>query len=1024
VRWLAERVGAGLRARWGAASLLAVLAAVVAMVATTTPILLRAVEQAELDHVLSSLSAVDRSVVGVVSSGTQLSAADAGDSAARVPRSVGTATIWTPTRTFREENDDPLTLLSPKVGTGQPKMRLAAVASCTDLRFTAGRCPDAHGQVAMADSTARRSHLVVGQRIELASASTTITASIAGLYDPTTAAGRIAAAPAQLAGNPAGQVGPDLLLPAEQFDAEQVPTTAYSFRALRKHVPLSALPAIRAGIAEAEEVPTSRAGAQAGTRALVPLAAALDRVDQQNAVVAVILEVVAVGAFGLALLAFGAVAQRLSRVRAAEWALPRLRGLPRHRRLGARLVEPLLAVVVGTVIGAAGAVAVAVRVVDPTTRTSVTSAVPGALALAAVAALGSVLLLLWVSVLADRRPLDEQLRRATEPRQLSRTALIASAVVVVAALAAVAALLAEPGTDIEGAGLLAPTLIALGVGLIALQGALAVLRRRTRVVPGSLLGLLVWRRLGRAPSQLIPTVLVASAIALATFVAATSGTARVDADGTAAASVAAPVVLHVRTPRGLSVLAAVERADPTGRRALAAEQLEDGVGVQRVLAVDTARLEAVSTWRSEWAGLGAAALRDRLAPPVVPSLRLIGSRLTVTLDDLRDVTGIGDPDAAFELDAAVQSDRFLDRVRLGPFHRSGSRTLTAAMPCSRGCALVSLTVRNADAQPEPWTMHMRVTAMATDRQPTAVFAGVLRRTGSWIPEIGQDFDFTLPRTAQPHPGADGLAIDLADSLGGGRPGVRLRDTVEPLPALLGATTRPAAFPGSPGVIEGTAVDTSPLLLRTVGTASDLPRLLGDGVLVDLRRTLPQIDQSDTTPDQQVWIRSGTATVERRLRDAGVTILSTETLPRAVEDQRAEAAPTAARYSFIGALGGCLVVLLALVGGRLLAAPDRRRQWGSFAAAGVPIRRLRRLVTVEFLAPGAAAVVLGALSGAAAFVLALPHLPLTDLPPNGPPAGLLIPWGEVLLVPAVSLLLLGLAALVVARIETAGERGAA
>ena len=180
---------------------------------------------------------------------------------------------------------------------------------------------------------------------------------------------------------------------------------------------------------------------------------------------------------------------------------------------------------------------------------------------------------------------------------------------VVAALAAVVALLVEPGTDIAGAGLLAPVLVAFAISFLGLQVALVLVRRRTRSVPTSLLDLIVWRRLSRAPSQLMAVVLVAGAVALGTFTTMTAGTADALGVATAQARTAAATVLHVRTPGDLPLLSAVDRADPSGRQAMAAVEAPAGVGTARIIAVDTDRLSAVSTWRSEWADL------DRGRPP-------------------------------------------------------------------------------------------------------------------------------------------------------------------------------------------------------------------------------------------------------------------------------------------------------------------------------------------------------------------------------------------------------------------------
>ena len=318
-------------------------------------------------------------------------------------------------------------------------------------------------------------------------------------------------------------------------------------------------------------------------------------------------------------------------------------------------------------------------------------------------------------------------------------------------------------------------------------------------------------------------------------------------------------------------------------------------------------------------------------------------------------------------------------------------------------------------------MHLLLTRMFTDVEPAERFQAVLQH-GSWMSECGHVEDQSLPLSSSAKPGSSGLAIDLTDAIGSGHPAVRIRDTVEPLPAVLGASTTADQFPGSPGTVLGEGVDGTALLLHTAGRASALPRLLGDGVLLDLRRMLPQIDRSSTGADEQVWVTGDPRTIERRLRAEGVTLLRTETLSDSIRLKRSEAAPVSSRFAIIGALAALAVVLIALLGSRLLAAPARRRQWSSFAAAGVPVPRMRRFIAIEFFAPAAAAIMIGAASGVVTFLLALPHLPLSDAAPDNAPAGILLPWGLAAVFPAMALLVvLGMAA-VVTRLETRAVRG--
>lgn len=1019
--WLLERLSAGFRRRGGTALLLAVLAAIVAVVAATTPIVTRAVQQSALDHALGSEAPLVRAVLGNASSNDEVTSQEAGQRASRVTAALRTPGAWEPARTFREQNDSPLVWTAPTVKDGQPKQRVADVPSCADVHFIAGRCPRTAGEVAVAQSTFNRADLRLNQRITMKSVLHELQGQVVGVYDPADANGRLQAYPSSMAGAATAGLEPDVLLAPAAFSAQQYPTTAFTERSLRPRLPLAALPAIRRDLARAQEVQFTTDGAQASTHTVTNLGALLDRIDGQITVVAVILQVIAAGGFALAVIALGAVAQRLGRLRAAEWALPRLRGMPRRRRIAARLTEPLLPLIGGAVIGTAGAVLGALVVSDGATRASVADVVPTAIALATLATIGGAIGFVAVSITADRRPLDEQLQRTTEPRELSRPALVGSAVVVVGAVAAVVALLTTPGAAIGGAGLLAPILIALAVGLLGLQLALLVARRRTRTVPKSLISLVVWRRLSRSPSQAIPGVLLAGAVALGSFVGLTSATADAFASGAADARAAAPTVLAVRTPASLSLLDAVQRADPGGTRALAAEESRLGDGTSSVVAVDTSRLAAVATWRSAWAGMDAQTLAKRLAPAVHPSLQVRGARMRIVIDEVAP-GATGYPAGAFGMAVTLQSSSKLAVVELGDFAPSGSHAFSAAIPCQQGCTFVSLAVHSADSYPAPWSLGLRIASIATDATPSSDFDPALHH-GAWMSENGNALNDALPIGSVTRPGPDGLTASFTDTIGTSRPAIRVRDTVEPLPVVLGPTTVAERYPGSGGIVLGAGTDGTPLLLKPVSRASALPRLLGDGALVDLRRMLPQIDQSSTQPEEQVWVRGDPSAVERALRREGVQILRADSLAATLGSERSEAGPLSARFALLGAGGALAVVLIALLGSRLIAAPARRRQWASFASGGVGRHDLRRLIAVEFGAPAAAGIVVGALSGAAAFLLALPHLPLADAPPSAPPAGIPIPWATGAAMPAVALIVVLLMTLLVAVTETRDREAA-
>ena len=132
------------------------------------------------------------------------------------------------------------------------------------------------------------------------------------------------------------------------------------------------------------------------------------------------------------------------------------------------------------------------------------------------------------------------------------------------------------------------------------------------------------------------------------------------------------------------------RLDVYPRAALAPElvsaTLASWIGATRsinvLLAVDTSRLAAVSSWQGSSTGLSSAQLAHRLAPRGGPSLRLRGTRLRLSLDDLQLDDASGDPIA---LRAVVADAHRWHVVDLGSLDRGAADSRSGVLPCSTGC---------------------------------------------------------------------------------------------------------------------------------------------------------------------------------------------------------------------------------------------------------------------------------------------------------------------------------------------------
>ena len=176
-----------------------------------------------------------------------------------------------------------------------------------------------------------------------------------------------------------------------------------------------------------------------------------------------------------------------------------------------------------------------------------------------------------------------------------------------------------------------PGILAATLSLGAIRIASQIARRHSARPPKSVGRLLVGRRLARNPGLLARYLVVAVASAVLVFsvslVVIMQRNVRLRADN----QLGAAQVVHVQPVTPGRLLLAVRAADPSGRDAMAVEQLAGPIygGKSRVVAVDTARLARVSYWQPGWAGLDGPQVHHLLAPPHPAPLELRGTSVTM-----------------------------------------------------------------------------------------------------------------------------------------------------------------------------------------------------------------------------------------------------------------------------------------------------------------------------------------------------------------------------------------------------------
>ncbi|NNC12055.1 hypothetical protein HII28_09195 [Planctomonas sp. JC2975] len=944
------------------------LSTIAMVVSVLAPMLVRAVDEATLAQTVQRAGAGRTAIVAA--SDIQTGSAGGGLVSAEAVTDVVHSRVWgAPFHVM-----DSSTAYS-WVQTGGHAHGSAAVAApattCGATTFVSGRCPVDDGEVAVAKATAGTT-VKVGASLEL-DAAPAVTLKVVGIYDDRRGTGAVLKSPSQMAEPGDGSAAPDLVVTRAQFEHLRIGGTAYSLRLLNRTVTLDDLPGIRADIQRAQDETLTAVSAANGTRASSGLLGVVDALQPQQGAAATLLAVLALEALGLAWFAEALLVQRIGRDRAAEWGLARLRGLPRRRHLASVFVEPTVAVVAGSVIGAAigiGSAQLAVTMVlGPGVR--VDPLQPLVIGAAALTVVGSLVALVAASVRSARLPLSVLLRETAEPRTISRPALIGQTAIVLLALVVIYSLVSQTSISGPQVTLLAPAVVAVLIGIVGLRLAIALIRRVTRKVPRSLNGLLVGRRLSRTPSALYVAVMVTMGLAVVTYSAQTAVVADRLQDQRAAASLGASEAVTVSVPSNVDFLQSVRRADPSGTQAMAVELLPSRGDAPSLIAVDASRLAAVSSWDPAWGGSSAAALRAKLSPPTGASMKLTGTRISI---GLARVSNVGDepPDQTGPfLMMVVQNASGWHDISFGA-PRDG--TLVGAIPCSGGCRVVWLG-ESRDGSDDSFATVMTITGFSTDTQPASRLSAWLD-PDKWRNRIGEGSASVLTPGAVLRSREDGLGLEFTGAAGS-TASIAPQDAPEPLPAVVGPSTDVTRYPGISNAFVGAGPDQSRLLLQQVQRAHILPGVLGDGAMVDLAVADKVADPARSVASHEVWLSPGAhpqvmaALARDRIHVTGTTTLSS------VEHRFAsEAAPRSAQLGLAVGAGALLLLLLGVIAIRIVGAPGRRRDTESLRIAGVPERRLRAVAFIDMLVPIGLAVVLGAAAGVVAFALTVPHLPLT------------------------------------------------
>ena len=691
------------------------------------------------------------------------------------------------------------------------------------------------------------------------------------------------------------------------------------------------------------------------------------------------------------LLLLGAVAvpsigAELAVARREEIGLARLRGIHGLRLWRFLLVEPLLAIVVGTAVGiavgAVGTVAATARWLDD----AAPALEPQAL-LVAVAIAGAALLIVGLSAgAALREPLSVQVSTRRRPRRATTLVVFLSVLVFVGAGVAAYRSRAADGAP-DAVVLLGPALVGLALG----QAAIWVIRIAARgLTPATeqrgLASYLSARRLARADDLVTPIRLVVAAAVVGAL--ALSGAVSVSGWTRDQAGVEVPGA-RTNDATDLGAVGAAdltEQVDPEGEHLIASAIVRnEGRLPERRAYVDAARWDAVVGDRYD--GTPASAASDavpRLSSDVVP-FQAVGDRLTLAVTGLavpRSRTFRG-PDGE---DVEVGGGRLELTLRfVSSKNASGAVTLRAEVPqdgtpasrstrvreCAEGCTITGLEVgRDSQGLIDGSDFEVLLDRLALGE------TDLLGRT--WVPDpisVESALNSNFFRNYVPPANLvvnrpDGLQVALLPT---GALALELDDAGASVPVLVADEEEPLALD-----LGGDDLPTD-----VIGVATSLPLLGSIGLLSDIRTSAA--GSGPTVPSAEVQVVAADGTPQDMLDQvADATGSSWRTLASVRDDldERHGGAQSVA-YA-LTALACALVALLALGAGVARHLRDYRRDVASLRVLGVSLGTARRAGRVELVSLTVLVLAIVVAGGWLAVTLLLEGLPLLSLPVAGLP----------------------------------------
>lgn len=721
----------------------------------------------------------------------------------------------------------------------------------------------------------------------------------------------------------------------------------------------------------------------------------------------------------LAVVVLGLVAASAVEQRRPELALIRLRGRGGAGAARVLLLELGTVVALGVPVGYLAAVGLSEVARRVWLTPGVAFRLPSSTVVAALVAL--VLAVLAVAVVARptvREPISTLLRRVP-PRRQGWAVGITDAIVIAVAVAGVASLVAG---NISGPLVLAtPTLLSLAVGLVLahLLVPLAAALGRGFTRSGRVVGSLVTLQIARRPAvrRVMTIITVATAITVfATDAVVVGQRNRVER---AAYEVGAEQTMTTDATQISALVAALRKADPTGRHATPVVTVQQGdASAISTFAVVPDQFAAVAQFPRDRGAFDWDAISG--TPPAQASIT--GRRLSVTLSDIAirpallpppDVPGPPGPPAPLTVDVylAPPGGGAPYSIGLGslPLSARGPVTLSADVSCAAGCRLTGFGLETGPGAQQLLSGKVTFGRVTTDGGPVADLGPV---TG-WVPSGDPDAPAQLLRDfAKPVTAAGTTSIGMEFFIQSATARIDTLASAGAVPALVVGALPPG---GSGSGFQAAGLDGLSMPMSRVGT---IPYAPGGGVseaVVSLPTLARRTDQLSGIGTASVWVTDG-PTAERvrdTLRSAGITAGPARSRAQAQSLLDNSASAWGLQMALVVGAAALLLAALVIVLVAAASSRSRARDYAALRLVGVSARDLRATSYGEQVVVVVVSVVAGVACGLVGARLAVPLVPFFTVPSTLFPVDATLALAPVLAASVAGLVVLVTVAAVVA-----------